>query len=144
MPQAALAQGAATPFTQLGGSWHGSGTVRLAQGGSERLTCRGSYTPKSGGSELALTIRCQSENSNIEMKSSLSYEGGRVSGNWQERNFGLEGEVSGAANPSKLSLRISGQIQGSMVISVSGSAHQVRIYTGGPGFKSVAINFTRG
>ena len=144
MAPAAFAQGAATPFAHLAGQWHGSGTVRLTQGGSERLTCRGTYAVRSAGSELALTIRCQSENSKIEMKSSLSYEGGRVSGNWQERNFGLEGDVSGAAGANKLNLRISGQLQGTMVMSVSGTAHQVRIYTGGPGFKSVAINFTRG
>lgn len=143
IPSAALAQDA-TPFAQLAGSWHGSGQVRLADGSSERLTCRGSYSQRSGGSELWLAIRCQSANNKIDMKSGLSYEGGRVSGHWEERNFGLEGEANGRASASKISLRISGQIQGAMTVSVSGSTHRVSISTGGPGFKNVSISFSRG
>ena len=43
--------------------------------------------------ELTLTIRCQSPSNKIDMKSDISYEGGRLSGHWSERNFGLEGDV---------------------------------------------------
>lgn len=144
VPTAVLAQ-AATPFSQLAGNWHGSGQVRLTGGGSERLSCRGSYIQRSGGAELSLVIRCQSANNKIDMKSNLSYEGGQVSGHWEERNFGLEGDASGRASANKISLRISGQLQASMVVSVNGSSsHQVSISSGGPGFTNVSISFSRG
>ncbi len=143
VPSAVLAQ-AATPFIQLAGNWHGSGQVRLTDGSSERLSCRGSYSQKSGGTELSLSIRCQSANSKIDMKSGLSYEDGRVSGHWEERSFGLEGEANGSASANKLSLRISGQLQASMSVTMSGSTHHVSIASRGPGFTNVSIAFSRG
>ena len=140
---AVLAQ-SATPFMQLAGSWHGAGQVRLTDGHSERLSCRGTYSQKSQGTELWLAIRCQSENNKIDMKSNISYEGGSLSGHWSERNFGLEGDVNGRAAANKFTVQISGQLQGSMSVSVSGSSHQVHISSGGPGFTSVSITFSRG
>jgi hypothetical protein len=141
-PSAVFAQAAST-FSQLAGSWHGSGQVRLSDGSSERLSCRGTYSQK-GGAELTLTIRCQSENNKIDMKSGITDEGGRLSGHWQERNFGLEGDVSGRASANKLSLQISGQLQASMTVTVTGATHNVSISSGGPGFKNVSIAFSRG
>jgi hypothetical protein len=129
---------------QLAGSWHGAGQVRLTDGHSERLSCRGTYSQKSQGTELWLAIRCQSENNKIDMKSNISYEGGSLSGHWSERNFGLEGDVNGRAAANKFTVQISGQLQGSMSVSVSGSSHQVHISSGGPGFTSVSITFSRG
>ncbi len=143
VPPAVLAQGA-TPFSQLAGSWHGSGQVRLTDGHAERLSCRGTYSSKSGGIELSLAIRCQSENNKIDMKSNISYEGGSLSGHWSERNFGLEGDVNGRSAANKFTVQISGQLQGSMTVTVSGASHQVHITSGGPGFNSVSIAFSRG
>ncbi len=142
-PTAVLAQ-AATPFSQLAGTWHGSGQVRLTDGHAERLSCKGTYSQKSGGTELWLAIRCQSENNKIDMKSNITYEGGNLSGHWSERNFGLEGDVNGRAAANKFTVRISGQLQGSMTVSVSGASHQVNISSGGPGFNNVSIAFSRG
>ncbi len=143
IPSVVLAQGA-TPFSQLAGSWHGSGQVRLTDGHAERLSCRGTYSQKSGGTELSLAIRCQSENNKIDMKSNITYEGGSLSGHWSERNFGLEGEVNGKSAANKFTVQISGQLQGSMTVAVTGTSHQVHISSGGPGFSSVSIAFSRG
>lgn len=140
---AAFAQ-AATPFSQLAGNWHGGGSVKYNDGSNEHLSCRGTYSQKSGGTELTLTIRCQSPSNKIDMKSNISYEGGRLSGHWSERNFGLEGDVAGSSNASKFSVQISGQLQGSMTVAVNGASHNVSISTAGPGFKSVSIAFSKG
>ncbi len=142
VPAAALAQ--TTPFSQLAGAWHGGGQVKYTDGSNEHLNCRGKYSQKSGGRELSLTIRCQSANNKVDMTSDISYEGGHVSGHWSERNFGLEGDVAGSATPTKFSVRISGQLQGSMTVSVNGATHYVSISTAGPGFKSVSIAFSKG
>ncbi len=134
----------ATPFAQLSGNWHGGGKVRYNDGSNERLSCRGKYSQRSGGTELRLKIRCKSPSNKIDMKSDISYERGRLSGHWSERHFGLEGDVSGRSAPNKFTVRISGQLQGSMTVSVKGSTHRVNIATTGPGFKSVSISFSRG
>jgi hypothetical protein len=133
-----------TPFAQLSGNWHGGGKVRYNDGSNERLSCRGKYSQKSGGTELRLAIRCQSPSNKIDMKSDISYEGGRLSGHWSEKHFGLEGDVSGRSAANKFTVRISGQLQGSMTVSVRGSTHRVSIATTGPGFRSVSISFSRG
>ena len=140
---AALAQ-EATPFSQLAGKWHGSGQVRLSDGHAERLSCQGTYSQKSGGAELWLAIRCQSENNKIDMKSNVSYEGGNLSGHWSERNFGLEGDLSGRSAANRFTVQILGQLQGSMTVSLSGAGHQVNISNHGPGFSTVSISFSRG
>ena len=139
----ALAQ-SGTPFSQLAGSWHGGGSVKYSDGSNEHLTCRGNYSQKSAGAELTLAIRCQSPSNKIDMKSNISYEGSRLSGHWSEKNFGLEGDVDGSLGANRFTVRISGQLQGSMTVSVNGASHSVNISTAGPGFKAVSISFSKG
>jgi hypothetical protein len=78
-----------SPFDTLLGSWGGSGQIRLDKGRMERIKCNAYYT--GGGAELGLAIRCQSDNYKIEIRSKLSYSGGRLSGNWEERTFNAQG-----------------------------------------------------
>ena len=49
-----------------------------------------------------------------------------------------------AREPNKFTVRISGQLQGSMTVSVNGANHSVTISTAGPGFKAVSISFSKG
>ena len=95
-----------SPFDTLLGSWGGSGEIRLDKGRKERIKCNAYYT--GGGSDLGLAIRCQSDNYKIEIRSKLSYSGGRLSGNWEERTFNASGTASGTASPNKISLAIKG------------------------------------
>jgi len=55
-------------FDELLGSWRGGGQMELSEGKTERLKCNAYYT--GGGSRLGVAIRCQSEISNIEFRSS--------------------------------------------------------------------------
>ena len=64
---------AAGPFDTLLGSWQGAGQIKLSDGRTERLKCNAYYT--GGGSQLGMAIRCQSESSNVEIRSKLSQTG---------------------------------------------------------------------
>lgn len=132
---------AASPFDTLLGSWGGSGQIRLEDGTTERIRCNAYYT--GGGAQLGMAIRCSSDNYNIEMRSKLSYSGGAVSGNWEERTFNARGEVKGRASDSNLRLNISGNITGSMSVSYSRSSQNVSISTEGIALKSVSISLSR-
>ncbi len=134
---------AADVFKQLNGSWRGSGAVRL-QGGNERISCRGYYNVKSGGSGLSIAIRCAAPSYRIEMRSNVTDSGGRLSGNWEERTFNAEGALSGSVTGSSVNLSISGVITGSMSISVNGSSHQVNLSASGPRFKGMSLSMSRG
>ena len=103
---------AGNPFDILLGSWRGSGQIVLSDGKAERLKCNAYYT--GGGSQLGMAIRCQSESSNVEIRSKLSQSGGRITGTWEERTFNATGIASGQASGDKISLQISGGVTGTM------------------------------
>jgi len=132
---------AANPFDILLGSWRGSGQIRLTDGRSERLKCNAYYT--GGGSQLGMAIRCQSETSNVEIRSKLSQSGSRITGTWEERTFNAEGTASGQVSSSNITLQISGGVTGTMRVSYSGSRQSVAISTQGIALQSVTIDLTR-
>ncbi len=132
---------AANPFDTLLGSWRGSGQIVLSDGRRERLTCNAYYT--GGGSQLGMAIRCQSDTSNVEIRSKLSLSGSRISGTWEERTFNASGTASGSASGDRISLQISGGVSGTMQVSYSGSRQSVAITTQNIALKSVTISLSR-
>lgn len=132
-----------SPFTAMAGSWSGTGTVRFEGGQSEKLRCRGSYTVKNSGAGMGLALRCASASAKIDLRSRLDYQGGRVSGSWEERTFNASGDVSGRASNGHLSLVIGGGLSGSMSVSFTGSSQSVSIRTSGTGLKGVSISLRR-
>ena len=140
-PWSATHAAAGNPFDTLLGSWRGSGQIQLSDGRSERLKCNAYYT--GGGSQLGMAIRCQSESSNVEIRSKLSQSGGRITGTWEERSFNATGTAAGQASDDKISLQISGGVTGTMSVSYSGSRQSVAISTQGIALKSVTIDLSR-
>ena len=90
-----------------------------------------------------MAIRCQSETSNVEIRSKLSQSGGRITGTWEERTFNAQGNASGQASSGKISLAISGAVTGSMSVSYTQSSQSVSISTQNIALKSVSIDLTR-
>ncbi len=133
---------AASPFNKLAGTWSGGGSVRLADGKKEKIRCRAYYTNKASD-QLGLAIRCATQSGKIEMRARLSYSGGGVSGTWEERTYNAEGTVSGSASSSKLSMRITGALQGSISITISGSSQRVSISTSGGGLSNASISLRK-
>ncbi len=132
---------AANPFDVLLGSWGGSGQIVMTDGRKERLKCNAYYT--GGGSQLGMAIRCQSESSNVEIRSKLSQSGGRITGTWEERTFNATGNAVGQASGDRINLQISGGVSGTMSVSYSGSRQNVAISTQGIALKSVTISLSR-
>jgi hypothetical protein len=129
------------PFDTLLGSWRGSGQIVLDQGRRERLKCNAYYT--GGGSQLRMAILCQSESSNVQIRSALSDSGGRLSGTWEERTYNASGNASGQVSNGRISLSISGGVSGTMLVSYTSSRQSVSITTQGVALKSVTIELSR-
>ena len=130
-----------SPFSTLLGSWGGSGEIRLDKGRKERIKCNAYYT--GGGSDLGLAIRCQSDNYKIEIRSKLSYSGGRLSGNWEERTFNASGTASGTASPNKISLTIKGGVSANMLVNYTKTTQSVNISVSGVALQGVRITLGR-
>lgn len=130
-----------SPFDSLLGSWGGTGEIKLDKGRRERIKCNAYYT--GGGSQLGLAIRCNSDSYKIEVRSKLSYSGGRLSGNWEERTFNASGSASGSATSSRITLSIRGGVTGTMVVSYTKSRQTVSISTQGIALQGVSITLGR-
>lgn len=137
------AHAADNPFPSLAGTWNGSGTARFEGGTTESLRCKGYYTNGSGGSNLGLSIRCANASAKVELRANLNYANGSVSGDWEERTYNQSGTVSGKASSGKISLAITGGIEGSMAVNVAGSSHSVNVSTAGPVLKGINISMSR-
>jgi hypothetical protein len=74
---------AASPLAQLDGSWSGSGRINLTNGKSEGLKCTAYYTPKEGGAEVGVALRCASASNKVDLRAKLVSDGSRVSGSWE-------------------------------------------------------------
>jgi hypothetical protein len=129
------------PFKTLLGSWKGNGTFSLSDGTRERISCNAYYT--GGGSQLRLAILCASSNNKIHMRGKLSLSRGRLSGSWEERTYNAEGRLSGKATSNRLTMAISGNVTGSMIVSYSRKRQSVQIKTTGSLLKTVTVRLSR-
>lgn len=134
---------AENPFTQLAGTWSGSGTAQLEGGKTENLRCKGYYTNGDGGSALGLSIRCANASAKVELRANLSYANGAVSGSWEERTYNQSGTITGKATGNKMNLAISGGIEGSMSVSVADRHHSVTVSTAASALKGINISMSR-
>jgi hypothetical protein len=135
---------AAGPFTSFSGAWSGGGHITLEGGETERLQCRAYYSPRGDGASLALALRCASASNKIELRASLSAAGGRISGDWEERNFNATGTVTGSASGDRIKLSINGgSFSGSMAVTTEGATQTVSIATQGIALKGLSIQLRR-
>jgi hypothetical protein len=133
------------PFSVLAGTWSGSGQARLDGGRSETLKCKASYTDRNDGSGLGIALRCAGAAAGtIDLRASLASNGGRVSGNWEERQYNASGSVSGQVNGNRISVSINGGgLNGTMSVTTNGSSQSVQISTDGGTFKGMSIGLSR-
>jgi protein-disulfide isomerase len=113
----------------------------MTDGRSERILCNAYYS--GGASQLSMAIRCKSDTQSIDMRSKLAESGGKLTGNWEERTYNAEGAATGTVTPTKMTLAISGAVNGSMVVDVTKTRHTVTIATTGTALKSVSVTLNR-
>lgn len=139
-----LAAHAESPVAALVGNWSGDGVALLDDGKKETMRCKGYYTGQ-GADGLGIAIRCANASSKIDLRATLTFANGVVSGSWEERTYNAAGSVEGKASADKVNLAITGGgMTAAMAVSINGSNHSVAISTQGTGLKGVNISFSRG
>ncbi|HRK19012.1 MAG TPA: hypothetical protein PK970_08650 [Hyphomicrobiaceae bacterium] len=135
----AMAQSA---VSNLLGNWSGSGRISYTDGSSEAIRCNAYNT--GGGSEVRMAIQCRSEKNPIHIRSQLKIDGGRASGQWEERTFNAAGTASGSASSSNVNLSITGGgLTGAMAVSISRSSLTITITTQGIPMNRATMNLSR-
>lgn len=84
------------PFANFAGNWTGNGTISIAEGGTERIRCRGTYTVDGSGNNLHQVLRCASDSYKFELTSDVAASGSNLSGSWNEASRGVNGSIQGS------------------------------------------------
>jgi hypothetical protein len=98
----------AGPFTPLEGNWTGGGTISMQSGTRERVRCRATYAVSPAGDSLTQTLRCASDSYKFNVDSTVSENGGAISGSWTETTRNATGSVSGQVSGSVIEVLVTG------------------------------------
>ena len=144
----ALAQSAPSsgPFVNLSGSWAGGGTIKLADGTSERIRCRAAYSLSNEGVSLQQNLRCASDSYTFEIESAVRYNegGGVISGTWRETTRNVGGFASGPASTGRMKARVeSAGFKAEMEVITVGDTQTVTIQAEDAEVTDVAIELKR-
>ena len=141
-PGAALAAG---PFAGLDGYWVGTGTVSLRKGTKERMRCKAQYTVNPEGSNLQISLTCDSDTYKFHVNSYVNAAGGSLSGNWSETTRNVSGGSSGRASPGKLQVRLNagGQFGASMAVTMKSNQMAVTVTPNGTSVAGVSASLNR-
>jgi hypothetical protein len=132
------------PFVGLSGSWSGAGTISLNNGSKERIRCRAQYRVTDTGSDAQLELRCAGDSYKFELQSSVSHNGGSISGTWSEATRGAIGTISGTSSGNRLDLRANSPTFSAFLAMVTRSNQQsISIQSPGSEISAVSINLNR-
>jgi hypothetical protein len=131
------------PLAHFAGNWSGSGKITVKDGASERIRCRSTNT--SSGNSLGLSLRCASDSYKFELASDISYDGGNISGSWNETTRGVIGSLSGKASGTNIQATASAiGFTAGLSIRSTGPNMGVTISSPGSEISEVAVSLTRG
>jgi len=95
-----------TPFANYAGNWSGNGTITIAEGGTERIRCRGTYTVDGSGNNLHQVLRCASDSYKFELTSDIAAKGNNITGSWSEASRGVNGIVEGSISNGQVTAMV--------------------------------------
>jgi hypothetical protein len=134
--------GQSGPFASLIGSWAGAGTIKLAEGGSERLKCKASYDSVSTAT-VQLRLLCASDSYKFDLLGSMTASGSTISGSWTESTRNVAGTISGTISGGTIAVNTSGALTAGLTLSVTGGRQTVSLRSKGTSIESVSITMTR-
>jgi hypothetical protein len=130
------------PFAALIGSWSGTGTIKLAEGGSERLKCKASYDSVSAAT-VQLRLLCASDSYKFDLLGQMTANGSTITGSWTESVRNVAGSISGKISGGTISVTTSGALSAGLSLSVSGGKQTVTLHSQGTSITNVSITMTR-
>jgi hypothetical protein len=131
-------------FSGYAGSWTGNGTITIANAGTERIRCKGTYTVNNGGNTLQLALRCASDSYRFDLNSEVTAYGESLNGSWTESSRNVSGQVSGRVSGGQVSALV--QTNGyaaNFSISTRGAKQSVHVTSKGD-LREVSISLSKG
>ncbi|NGX95323.1 MAG: hypothetical protein G4V63_08875 [Candidatus Afipia apatlaquensis] len=139
----ALAHAETAPFANYAGNWSGNGTITIAEGGTERIRCRGTYSVDGSGNNLHQVLRCASDSYKFELTSNILAKGSNITGSWSEASRGVNGTVEGSiANGQVTALVQTNGYAATFNVVTRGNKQSVNISSKGE-LRGVTISLSR-
>jgi hypothetical protein len=136
---------AENPFSHFTGNWSGQGKITVQNGTSERIRCRGTYRAGESAATLTISLRCASDSYKFELASDVTYDGGNISGSWNETTRSVYGQLSGRANPNSITAQATAVgVTATIQIATRGNSQSVSIRSPGSEISEIAVSMTRG
>lgn len=135
----------AGPFTALQGKWVGGGAISMRDGTRERIRCRASYSVASGGDTLTQVLLCASDSYKFDVNSTVTEQGGAISGSWTETTRNATGNVTGRVRGPVIEVLVTGVgFSAGISILTRGAAQAVAIKPqGGTDVADVTVTLHR-
>jgi fermentation-respiration switch protein FrsA (DUF1100 family) len=133
------------PFSALNGSWTGGGTIKKSNGASERIRCRSAFEP-AGAANLSLRLRCASDSYNFDLTANVVYQGGAISGSFQEATRSVVGGISGHSNGEGRQVQAVAQAPGltaNITLTTRGNHQLVSILTPGAEVPEITVSLDK-
>jgi len=129
------------PFSLVVGKWSGTGLMSFDDGTKERIACEADHS--GNARQLRLVIRCASGERDIRMTAHLSSNAGNLLGFWEEKFYHVAGAINGVATENKISFTVSGNVNGSMIVTYSKTRQRIVITAKGVPLRALTINMRR-
>jgi hypothetical protein len=134
----------AGPFSGLAGSWAGGGSIAIGNGVSERIRCLADYHVANTGTTVTLQLRCASDSYKFELASDVTYDGGNISGSWNETTRSVYGQLTGRVTGTNITAQASAVgFSASLSIATRGNSQNVSIRSPGSEISEVTVSMTR-
>ena len=132
------------PFAALSGSWSGGGLIKKSNGTSERIRCRSAFEPVAAN--LSLRLLCASDSYKFDLTASVAYQGGAISGSFQEATRSLVGGISGHSTGEGRQVQAVAQAAGvtsNITVTTRGSHQSVSIVTPGAEVPEITVSLDK-
>lgn len=132
------------PFASFAGNWTGNGTITVAESGTERIRCRGTYTVDGSGNTLHQVLRCASDSYKFELTSDVTARGSAISGSWSEASRGVNGGIEGSISNGQVNALVTANgYAATFSMTARGGRQSVNISSKGE-IRGVNISLGRG
>ena len=132
------------PFANMAGAWTGTGQILIADGASERIRCRATYTVEGTGSALNQVLRCASDSYRFDLTTNVTASGNTLSGIWSETSRNVNGTLGGKINGGDINALVEANgFAASFSMKTSGNKQTIAIRSQNTDLRGVDITLTR-
>jgi len=131
-------------FAGLGGNWSGTGTIFVADGGSEAIRCRATYTVGTDNMTLKQNLSCASDSYKFELTTDIKSNGGNVTGYWDEATRNIHGTLDGSGSNGQFNVLVSANgFAAELSLVVSGGKQTISMSSKNTDLRGLKISMSK-